>query len=343
VIKLDANGACMWGKTYEAAQICTLGGDPGCDWPLRVGVSASGAVVVAGAFVDWVDYGEGQKTGDASLSNVFAVHHAADGELVSGALGTTTTAFAVPSGAAFAGETPIVSGIFGPVGETMGTMTFGGGGMTANQSEDIFVASLGASGQWEKNYGDSFRDWSESMAVDVEGDIVLSASFISELDFGMGPIDNQNTQMGIMFDLGLGKLSSEDGSALWPAVGFGPFGAFVSSPIRARIATDAASNVAVAGLLREAEVLFGDQSVPSQPDNNFLVKLNDSADVLWANAFGILDPPAAEPMPFRIWKVAGGPRGEVGVCGHITNTVDFGGGEIAPAGGRDLVYAVFEN
>jgi hypothetical protein len=342
VMRLDQSGVCTWGTIYEGSRFCETD-NAICPWPFQAAVSPTGEVAIAGGFYEWVDWGDGQRTGPADAPQTFVVHHAADGQLIAGHVNTQTTAWAVPSGVGFSGDRIIVGGIFSASGSaTAATISFGGNGMSTNTEEDLFVAGIGADDVWERSIGAAFRDWSEALAVDPDGDIVVAVSFIGEdFNFGSGPIDNTNPSPGVQFDLALGKLSGTDGSALWSPLGFGPMEAIELSPLRNRIAADAVSNVVVAGRLREKDVSFGGYDVPSQPDNNFLFKLNREGSVLWANAFGILDPPAAEPWPFRIARVAGGPTGQIGLCGFTTNSLDFGGGTLAVAGGRDAVFAVF--
>ena len=339
VIKLDPSGACSWGVTFVAADLCE-DDNVNCPWPLQAAVSPTGEVAVAGGFYEWIDLGDGQRPGTAGAAQTFVGHLDANGNLVAGYVNSAETAWAVPAGVGFVGDQIVVAGTFSGNGVS-GSISFGGDGMASNNQSDLFVAGLRQADVWEKGIGAFYKDWSEAAAVDVDGNLVMAAAFVGELDFGLGPIFNTNPSPGAQLDLGLGKLSSVDGTALWPPIGFGPMEVVSLSWIEERIATDGAANVVLAGRLREKSVLFGGYAVPSQLDNNFLVKLNADGDVLWANAFGILDPPAGEPWPFRVSRVAGGPRGEVGLCGFTTNSLDFGGGALTPAGGRDAVYAVF--
>lgn len=341
VMKLDDSGNCVWGHTYEAAQICEPDSTP-CPWALRVAIADGGDVAVAGGFFDWIDLGDGQQSGNAMLAHTFVAHHGGDGALVSTLVNTATDAWSVPAAVGFSGSRIVVGGTFAASGASNGTISFGGSGMTVNDQEDVFVAGIDGASVWEKAFGGGFRDHSETMAVGPAGEVVVAASFIGEINFGLAPVTNGNPQPGLQLDLALGKISATDGGAIWGAVGFSPFETFVTSPIHARAGIDAVSNVVVAGRLDGADVEFGGHVVPDEPNNNFLVKLNADAQVLWANAFGIVDPPEAEPWPWRVMRVTGGPRGEVGLCGFTANQIDLGGGTLAAAGARDAVYAVFE-
>jgi hypothetical protein len=334
VMKLTGDGDCAWIRRYEASELC----GPHlatCPAPLRIAISSSGEVAVAGTFYDWVDYGDGATMANTIYEGMFVTRHAADGALVEGMVNGSSGGGGVLVGMGFSNGEIAVAGMF-----NSGTLSFGGDVIGAHGQLDVFAATVGRDG-WGRSFGDMYNSYADSMVTDAAGNVILSSSFQSELNFGGGTITSNNPQPGIQLDLGLGKLRP-DGSAAWPAVGFGPFSAPILEPIESRLGSDAAGNVVVAGRLRAEPVDFDGHTIPDEPESNFLVKLSSGADVLWAHAFGILDPPAAEAWPFRVRDVDGGPGGEVALCGFSANAVELGGDPLTPAGARDLVIAVFE-
>src|SRR5262249_44202794 len=74
-------------------------------------------------------------------------------------------------------------------GEFLGTVDFGGGGLTS-MGYDLFVAKYGADGThlWSKRFGSSDEDLATSVAVDGSSDVIVKGRFTGSVDFGGGPL-----------------------------------------------------------------------------------------------------------------------------------------------------------
>src|SRR5205814_1754525 len=117
-----------------------------------------------------------------------------------------------------------------------------------------------------------------SIAVDGEGDVLVTGEAAGNVDFGGGPLGDA----GIGFDIFVVKLDST-GSHLW-SKRFGD----AANQGGAGIAVDAAGGVLVTGFLA-GTADFGGGSLPSKGSADvFVAKLDADGGYLWANRFGDL-------------------------------------------------------
>src|SRR5262249_8206046 len=67
---------------------------------------------------------------------------------------------------------------------------FGGNPLVSSGGTDVFVASLDEFGQsvWAKRFGDASFQAGSAIARDAMGDVVVTGSFASTIDFGGGPL-----------------------------------------------------------------------------------------------------------------------------------------------------------
>jgi hypothetical protein len=82
------------------------------------------------------------------------------------------------------------SGNVALTGTFYGTVDFGGAPLTAVGSSDVFVASFTSGGahRWSKGFGGTSLDYGYGVAADAAGNVTLTGSFYTSIDFGGGPL-----------------------------------------------------------------------------------------------------------------------------------------------------------
>jgi hypothetical protein len=79
----------------------------------------------------------------------------------------------------------VVTGVF------FDTVDFGGGPLTSAGNGDIFVAKYSASDGshlWSRRFGGTSFEEGSGVAVDANGDVVVTGRFHGTVDFGGGPL-----------------------------------------------------------------------------------------------------------------------------------------------------------
>lgn len=170
--KLDTSGTVVWASAF---------GGPGMDRARGVGVDAAGNVVITGAIANAVDFGGGALNGNTD-QDVFAARFDADGvHLASNNYGNnnvqTATDVAVDD-----------SGSFVLVGDYLGNIGFGAGGLGNNlATPDGFIVKLGPdlTPIWQRafNCADHFVT---RVALAGPGDPVITGSVAGNCNFGGG-------------------------------------------------------------------------------------------------------------------------------------------------------------
>ena len=94
-------------------------------------------------------------------------------------------------------------------GYFQGTVDFGNGDITASGGSDIFVLKLDSSGafQWVYTAGGAGNDNGKGIAVDTDGNILLTGIFSQTVDFGGGTVSTSPHLEGV-FDFFVLKLNS---------------------------------------------------------------------------------------------------------------------------------------
>jgi hypothetical protein len=159
-----------------------------------------------------------------------------------------------------------------------GTIDFGGGPLTSSVGHDLFVAKFDPNGTflWSRQFATD-RDPCPindcqldriDLAVDAQGDFVLTGNFVGGVDFGGTSLAaNGGT------DIFVAKLASEDGSLLWSG-NFGDESPQCAPPdCLVAATTDADDSVFLAGYF-DAAVDFGVGPHVSAGDHDaFVVKM----------------------------------------------------------------------
>ncbi|WP_437601002.1 SBBP repeat-containing protein [Sorangium sp. So ce590] len=317
VAKLDASGEHVWSRLF---------GGSGADRCDRIAVDPAGNVLVAGGFHDAVDFGGGVLT-SAGLRDAFVLRLASeDGR----------TLLAVRAGdkgddlahgvAADAAGNLLVAGHFS------GSIDLGGAPLASAGLTDVFLAKLSPSGDpvWSARFGGAGADEAHDLAVhEATGDVVLTGTFASTIDFGAGPLTSAGGQ-----DLFVARLSGAGAHVLSRRFGDAEDQLFTDfeTGARASAAVDAAGNLVLAGPLFGAADFGGGLLTSRGKTDVYLVKLGPSGDHLFSALFGDAQTQVA-------LDVTAGSGTSVLLAGRFYGGINFGQGTLSGAGQGDAFLA----
>ena len=266
----------------------------------------SGNVLVGGSFTGTVDLGGGALS-SGGMDDAFVAKYLADGTPVwSRRMGGTgndgVTGIALDrSGNAF------VTGYF------QNAVDFGGGALSSAGLNDIFVAKYSATGGflWAKRFGSSGDDEGFGVAVDGNGDVLVTGAFTASMSFG-GPT---LSTIGGGYGMFVAKFSGATGAYVWSKNLLSG-----SSSFGLGVAVDSAGNALVTGD-HVGNALFKGVIYPNAGNEDvFLAKYAaaDGAEV-WFDHFG-------GPNSDMGTGVAVDASNNVVVTGAFNGSVNFGGG-----------------
>ena len=200
------------------------------------------------------------------------------------------------------------------------TVDFGAGDVTSAGSYDGFVTKLNSSGahQWTTTLGGTSHDFGWDVAVDGSGNVHVAGYFSGTVNFGAGNVTSQGGS-----DAFVTKLNSS-GAHQWTTTLGG-----TSNDYGYGVAVDGSGNVHIAGYF-QGTVDFGAGNVTAVGSNDaFVTKLNSAGAHQWTTTLGGTD------IDYG-YGVAVDGSGNVHIAGHFQGTVDFGAGNVTPAGAEDV-------
>jgi PKD repeat protein len=314
VAKYTPAGDLLWAQCVGGA-----GGGSG----RGLAVDPRGNVIVTGYFRGTVDFGTGPLTSAGGYDEFLAKYSPEGAPLWARSFGSSG-ASALPtegglSVATDAGGNVVVTGLFED------TVDFGTGPLTSAGGTDIFVARYSAAGDplWAKRFGGPYGDQGNGVAIDARGNVVVTGTYLTTVDFGGGPLASAG------YD-GFVATFSAAGDPLWSQ----HFGGLLADAGNA-VAVDASGNVLVTGVFMNT-VDFGTGPLISAGGNDiFLVKYSAAGVPLWARRFG------GASMNDSGNALATDASGNVVLAGSFARTVDFGTGPLTGAGGTDPFVALF--
>jgi PKD repeat protein len=221
-------------------------------------------------------------------------------------------------------------------GAFTGTVDFGTGPLTsthfsylnATDYKDIVIAKYAPSGAavWVRQIGAESNDGGNAIAVDGNGDVVVTGYCSNAVDFGNGVL----TTSGGDYDIFVAKYSGVDGRYLW-AKRF----ATAASEYGYGIAVDANGNVFATGVFY-GTLDFGTGALTSSGGSAdvWLAKYSPTGTPLWAKQIG------GTGTDFG-YGVAVDPSGNPVLVGRMSGTVSLGGGALTSAGGYDVFLAKY--
>ena len=295
-------------------------GSTGDDDPIGVAVDASGNVFVTGYFSGTANFGGGNLV-CAGPDDIFLAKYNANGvHQWSQRFGGTGEDVGRDVAVDASGNV-FVTGYFND------TVNFGGGDLVSAGSFAMFVAKFNASGvhQWSQRFGVGGADSAVGLAiaVDASANVVVTGDFQGTVDFGGGNLVSAGSD-----DVFLAKYDAS-GVHQW-SQRFGDTG----SDAGHAVAVDGSGNVVVTGDFN-GTVNFGGGNLVSAGDRDiFLAKYSASGVHQWSQRFGstVYDTGVG---------IAVDASENVFVTGFFNGTVDFGGGSLVSAGGRDIFLAKY--
>jgi beta-xylosidase len=167
-------------------------------------------------------------------------------------------------------------------------------------------------------FGGTSIDVGEGITVDSSGNSYITGYFEGIVDFGGGNVASASSAN--IFVL---KLNSS-GTFQWVnTYGRSAFDAGHD------ITVDSSGNSYITGYF-EGKVDFGAGKVTSAGGGDiFVLKLNSSGTFQWVNTYGGTSADVGE-------GIAVDSSGNIYITGYFYETVDFGGGNVASAGGADI-------
>lgn len=319
VAVLEADGSSRWAHTF---------GDSGADHVLDVAFDSAGDVVIAGTFAGSIDLGDGALTSDSAFDGFVAKLAGDDGSArwsrrIGGGGDQSPAAVGVDAGGHI-----VVAGDF------LGDLDAGSGKLVATGSErDVFVASFDGDGsaRWSRRFGDAQAQRCYDMAVDSQGEIVVTGELSGRIDFGGGSLEAHSAG-----DIFVAKLAGEDGTHRWSRQLGGPY-----SQAGYGLAVDSRDAVVLSGFY-EGEATVGGTPLPPggvHEPNVLIVKLDAAGSPVWSRGIRVAGDQSASSVTRGWRRVAVDPDDQVLLAGFVEGPIDFGEDDDDPLGGTDILVA----
>jgi hypothetical protein len=304
--KYSSNGAHLWSKSFGSANN---------DTGNAVAVDAAGNVYLLATCFGNVDFGGGLLTIGGG-NDIFLVKFDASGtHLWSQRFGDSSLQFGKDIAVDAVGDVAIT-------GQFMSTVDFGGGVLTSGGGMDAYLAKFsGAAGThlWSQRFGDGSTQAGNGVAFDAAGDVVITGELQGSADFGGGTLSSTGSQ-----DVFVAKYTS-GGAHAW-SQRFGD----TSAQLGWKIATDASSNVVIAGSL-QGEIDFGDGTLTSAGSQDvFIAQFGAGGVHNWSRRYGSTLTDAG-------LSVACDAASNVLVAGYFSGSVSFGGGLLVGVGNEAFI------
>ena len=331
VAKYTAAGTHVWSRAVSG---------PGGSAALAVAVDSNGDVLVAGSFAGTVNFDGGTVTSTGSVDIFLAKYAGATGayiwahtfgDIANSGFGVTGTGNGV---AVDSSNNVFLTGSF------QGVVNFGGTNLSdPSLTTDVFVAKFNAAGvhQWSKNFPNTALEVGRAIAVDSNGNVVITGNYNGSINFGGGALP---TPPGGQVAAFVAEFNSS-GTHLWSR----GFPDNTSNPIGVSsngVACDSGGNVVFTGLFGNT-VDFGGGGLTSTGSRDlFLAKYTSGGAFVWAHHYGGTSGSGAAAGN----AVAVSPSDNVLVTGGFTNNnfgtgIDFGGSVLTSVSSTDVFVAEY--
>jgi PKD domain/Beta-propeller repeat len=311
VAKLDADGVWQW--AVNAGGILEDKGS-------SIGVDDAGNCYITGVFYDVAHFGNITLSSLGGL-DVFVAKIDTNGvwqwaERGGGFVGEAGYGIAVDS----AGNSYVT-------GHFMWSATFGTTTLSSQGFADVFVATLDTTGVWgwAVSGGGASPDYVYDIALDGDGNIILTGDFEGTATFGTETV----TSLGDV-DVFIAKLD-RDGVWMWARSGGSP-----SIERGYDIAVDSTNNVYVAGVFLVA-ITFENITLSCQGNwDVYVVKFDGNGDMLWLVGGGGSATEGA-------WGITVDSSDNPYISGVFEGPVTFGESSLECAGYRDVFVAKLDS
>lgn len=326
-------GSCD-GQVLPSAEICAELGDEDCDgvgcsdplwgaifgdasqqYPGAVAVDDAGNVYLAGGFTGALSLGGATLISAGSHDAFLAKLDASGAHVWSQQFGDSS--YQAATGLAIDPQGNVLL-----VGAFLGSITFDA--VHTSADSNAFVAKLGSDGApiWSKSYGFSGDQDVAAIAVDANGDAIITGSFAGDLSPCFNPPCAWSSKGGK--DIFLAKLAGAGGASIWWKY-FGD----ADQQTAAAVAVDPLGNVAITG--KHAGTMNFTSGLPGTPCEGadaFVARFDAMGNHSWSKRFG--DPSLQEGT-----SIAMDGAGSVVVAGVNAGTIDLGAGSSVVSGIND--------
>ena len=308
VLKLDAAGKGLWARQSKGP----AGG-------VAIAADADGNVLVAGAFHEEIDLGDGALS-PSGAQDVFVAKYDREGELL-WSRGFGGAGFQWPEDMAVDGEGNALI-----IGGLHDGADFGGGYEPSVGETDVFVLKIDPTGGkvYSKHFGSAGYDYGLGIAASASGGAVITGAFAGTMDLGGGPLVTAGSD-----DVFLAWLSPKGGH-VWSRR-FGGSG----HDLGKGIALDASDTIAVAGLSTGTVDFGGGPVAGGGAYDAFVAFYASGGEPQGAHVLG-----AAGALVEALDVAADGAHNFV-VVGNMSGTVSFGGAPLTSAAADGSATDVF--
>ena len=310
VAKYSSTGGLLWAKRYGGASD---------DMGNGVAFDGNGNLLATGFYQGTVDFGGGALVSAYGGQDTFVLKLSPSGTHV---WSTHFWSNSLDIGAAIAvdgGNNVFVAGYF------LSSLDLGGGVMGSAGDQDIFLVKLTSAGAhlWSKRFGNSLTDKPEGVAVDGNGNLIMTGMIQGTVDFGGGPLAN----VSWIADAFVAKFTGT-GSHVW-SKRFGGADADTGYAVAARSNGD----VVATGTFQATADFGGGALTSAGYQDIFLVELSSaSGSHLGSQRFG-----------GSFWDYGLGvdadPNNNTLLASYFRETADFGSTTMSSAGSEDVAVA----
>ncbi len=308
-VPVACTGALLWAHTYDTPLVKGLMAE---DYlPLSVTIDRTGAVIVAGAFLDPIDFGGGPLHASDGAPNetcLFAAKWSPEGKPLWSKTWGPGRVYGV---AADSAGNILLTGTYGSTAFPDKVLVdFGGGALAAPKYEAIFVAKLDPDGKhlWSFGMPDAHAE-AHTIAVDGHDEVLVAGWHAGTLPFDGGSV---TTAVGAEGTFAV-KLD-EGGHFVW---GF-DFDKSADNTHVLGIAGDASGRATIVGAAWP-EVAFNGIALKTLGLDALVGEVDASGNTPWAKAFGDAQTQVAA-------DVAVDPSGNPVIVGRFSGALDFGAG-----------------
>ena len=310
--KFDAAGAFLWVKQFGGADFDAVN---------SVSVDVSGNSLITGSFRGSATIDDTTLT-SAGGDDIFVAKYDAQGNRIWVQQAGGTEFFDEGHGIAIDGlDNILVSGAF------QGTATFSDTTVTSAGFNDIFLAKYSSQGNliWVQQAGGTRGDGSNSVAVDISGNCLVTGSFFNTATF------NDTTLIGAGDnDIFVAKYNAQ-GNFVWVQQAGG-----IDLDRGLDIATDISANTFITGFFVGAAT-FDDTMLTSMGQSDgFFAKYDGGGNLLWVRQIG-------GSLSDAVQSVATDGSGNIYITGSFQETVTFDDTTLTSAGSADIFVAKYDS
>ena len=264
LLKLNSSGTFQWVKSY-GSNYNDLGRD--------VAIDSNDNIYMLGNYRGTVDFGGGDENG-ANSGDIFLVKFNSSGVFqwvytAGASAADDSRALALDSN-----DNPYITGSF------RDTVNFGGGNITAANTDDLFILKLNSSGAYQNIYTSNIftTQKGKGLAVDSSGNIYATGTFSGTVDFGGGNITTSGN------DIYLLKLNSS--LAFQWVKRFARDDGAAGQALGLAVTVDEDGNVYSVGQIAGNYNLGGQNVVSGGNNDAYIVKYDSSGTFQWSKTFG---------------------------------------------------------